>query len=56
MPFFLEHVYVKRKQSKFFEDEKASLKSNESIAQVDFAENYFCRYQDEVQHDSFTPI
>lgn len=49
MPSILEHVYVKRKQSNFFEDKKANLKSNKAIVQVDFAENYSCRYQDEVQ-------
>ena len=49
MPFFLQHVYVKRQQSAFFEAKKANMSQHEALVQVDFAENYTCRYQDEVQ-------
>ena len=49
MPYFLQHVYVKRQQSAFFHEKKANLSQHEAIVQVDFAENYTCRHQDEVQ-------
>ena len=38
IPCFLEHVFIKRKQSTFFEDRIAQLKAEEAIVQVDFAE------------------
>ena len=47
--FFLQHVFVKRKQSAFFEDHIANLKEDEAIVQVDFSENYTCQYQYEIQ-------
>jgi len=49
IPFFLEHVFIQRKQSSYFEECKTQLKSNEAVVQVDFAENYSCQYQDEIQ-------
>ena len=49
MPYFLQHVYVKRQQSAFFDEKKANLTQNEALVQVDFAENYTCKHQDEVQ-------
>lgn len=49
LPAFLHHVFVKRKQSRFFEEKMSNLSQDEALVQVDFAENYSCRYQDEVQ-------
>lgn len=49
MPAFLDHVFVKRKQSKFFEEKKSTLQPDEAIIQVDFSENYTCLHQDEIQ-------
>ena len=49
IPEFLEHVFIKRQQSRFFENRLSSLKPNEAVVQVDFAENYTCYHQDEVQ-------
>ena len=49
IPFFLEHVFIQRKQSSYFEERITQLKSNEAVVQVDFAENYTCQYQDEIQ-------
>ena len=37
IPSFLQHVFVKRKQSAFFEDCIANLKEDEAILQVDFS-------------------
>ena len=49
MPYFLQHVYVKRQQSAFFDGKKENLTQSEALVQVDFAENYTCKHQDEVQ-------
>jgi len=49
MPSFLEHVFVKRKQAEFFEKRTAQMQPDEAVVQVDFAENYTCQHQDEVQ-------
>ncbi|EDO29585.1 predicted protein [Nematostella vectensis] len=49
IPSFLEHVFIKRKQSAFFEDSIANLNENEAVVQVDFSENYACQHQDEIQ-------
>ena len=49
MSFFLEHVFIKRKQHQFFEDRISQLGPEEAVVQVDFAENYTCCYQDEIQ-------
>jgi hypothetical protein len=49
LPSFLDHVFVKRKQSAFFEEKKSHLHHDEAVIQVDFAENYSCFHQDEVQ-------
>ena len=38
MPYFLQHVYVKRQQSAFFDAKKANLTQSEALVQVDFAE------------------
>ena len=49
LPSFLEHVFIKRQQSKFFEERLARLGLSEAVIQVDFAENCTCKYQDEPQ-------
>ena len=49
LPSFLAHVFIKRQQSKFFEERLAKLGLSEAVIQVDFAENYTCKYQDEPQ-------
>ena len=49
IPSFLEHVFIKRKQAAFFEKCTAQLQPDEAVVQVDFAENYTCQYQDEIQ-------
>jgi hypothetical protein len=40
---------VKRQQSAYFERRKADIQQGEAVVQIDFAENYSCKYQDEVQ-------
>ena len=47
LPSFVEHVFIKRQQSTFFEERLAKLGPSEAVIQVDFAENYTCKYQDE---------
>ena len=49
LPNFLEHVFVKRKQSSYFEERKSTLQLEEAIVQVNFPENYSCKHQDEIQ-------
>ena len=49
LPFFLEHVFVKRQQGRYFEDQIEHLTKEEAVVQVDFAENCACKYQDEIQ-------
>ena len=49
IPSFLEHVFVKREQFKYFEEKLTNLDKDEAVIQVDFAENYTCKYQDEIQ-------
>ena len=49
LPTFLEHVYIKTQQSKYFDEKLANLSEKEAVVQVDFAENYTCKHQDEIQ-------
>jgi len=49
MPPFLQHVFVKRSQAKFFEEKVQNCKPEEAIVHVDFSENYTCMQQDEIQ-------
>ena len=49
LPLFLEHVFVKRQQARFFKEKLEHLTEEEAVVQVDFAENYSCKYQGEVQ-------
>ncbi|CAF0901140.1 unnamed protein product [Didymodactylos carnosus] len=46
---FKFHVFVKREQSKYFEKLKTDVTDEKVVCQVDFAENYGMKEQDEVQ-------
>ncbi|CAF4170619.1 unnamed protein product, partial [Rotaria sordida] len=46
---FLLHVYIKRQQSKFFEESKTNTDNKKIVIQVDFSENFEIKQQDEVQ-------
>ena len=46
---FLFHLYIKREQSKFFEQLKEEVSDKEIVLQVDFAENFNLKEQDEIQ-------
>ena len=45
----MKHVFIERKQVLFFEECIAQLQPHEAVVQVDFAENYTCLHQDEIQ-------
>ncbi|XP_048581390.1 uncharacterized protein LOC125561309 [Nematostella vectensis] len=49
LPFFLQHVFIKRTQSEYFEGKLDDVGPDEAVIQVDFAENYSCKFQDEIQ-------
>ena len=49
LPQFLNHVYVKRRQSQTFKSFRENVGNNEVVIQIDFSENYTCREQDEIQ-------
>lgn len=49
LPTFKIHAYVKKVQSKSFEECKLNAQENHIIIQVDFAENYLASSQDEIQ-------
>ena len=40
MPAFLAHVFIKIKQSAFFQTKFASIPKGGAVIQVDFSENY----------------
>ena len=46
---FLQDVFIKRQQSSYLEEKLTNLDKGEAVVQVDFAENYTCRYQDDIQ-------
>ena len=46
---FLFHVYIKREQSKYFEKLKGEVSDEKIVLQVDFAENFNMKEQDEIQ-------
>ena len=46
---FKFHSYVKRKQSKQFEDAKINFRKHDIVLQIDYAENYTAVCQDEIQ-------
>ncbi len=43
------HVYIKRQQSKFFEESKINASNKKIVVQVDYSENFETKQQDEVQ-------
>jgi hypothetical protein len=47
--YFLFHVYIKREQSKYFEKLKTEVSDEKIVLQVDFAENFNMKEQDEIQ-------
>ncbi|XP_077976176.1 uncharacterized protein LOC144432038 [Styela clava] len=56
LPQFLEHSYIKRQQSMRYKLDRdntlstsASYSNSEALIQIDFAENYTCVNQDEIQ-------
>ncbi|XP_063222679.1 uncharacterized protein LOC134531076 isoform X2 [Bacillus rossius redtenbacheri] len=51
---FKLHQYVKRKQSKHFEDAKKNFSTHDAVIQIDFAENYTAVSQDEIQSAHWT--
>ncbi|CAF1624521.1 unnamed protein product, partial [Didymodactylos carnosus] len=48
-PQFLWHVFVKRKQSDYFEDIKENLGDKTVVCQVDYAENFTLDTQNQIQ-------
>lgn len=49
LPSFLEHVFVKRQQARIFKEKIEHLTEEEAVVQVDFAENFSCKYLGEIQ-------
>ena len=51
-PKFMQHSYIKRQQAKKYEEDKelaSTISSTVAVLQMDFAENYTCTAQDEIQ-------
>ena len=48
-PQYLSHVFIKRKQSAYFEYIKDNADDTTVVCQVDYAENFTLQYQDQVQ-------
>lgn len=50
-PQFLRHSYTKREQANAFNIDRKSAEENDDVAvlQIDFAENYKCEAQNEIQ-------
>lgn len=49
LPAFKTHVFVKNIQSIYFKETKETLKADEAVLQIDFAENFGTMSQDEIQ-------
>lgn len=49
LPSFLNHTFVKRQQSEAFKEARDFIRVNEVLIQVDYAENYSCKFQHEIQ-------
>lgn len=49
LPKFLQHDFIKRKQSSIFQSLKSSVDTETGVLQMDFSENYTASYQDEIQ-------
>ncbi|CAF1680576.1 unnamed protein product [Rotaria sp. Silwood1] len=48
-PQYLCHVFIKRKQSNYFEDIKETVNDDTVVCQVDYAENFTLQNQDQIQ-------
>lgn len=46
---FLLHTWIKREQSKYFEDLKENVSSSNVVIQVDYSQNFSISFQDEIQ-------
>jgi hypothetical protein len=49
LPTFVKHHYVKRWQAAYYNSLRLSSTSSHLLLQIDFAENFTCQQQDEVQ-------
>ncbi len=49
IPRYLSHVYVKRKQSSYFEYIKNNMDDQTVVCQIDYAENFGLADQNQVQ-------
>ena len=49
VPQYLRHVYIKRKQSDYFEYMKVNANDNTVVCQVDYAENFSLDNQNQIQ-------
>ena len=55
---FLNHIFVKRKQSAYFQSVKNACQEHDeshAVLQVDFSENYSAKYQNEIQSAHWSP-
>lgn len=46
---YLQHVFIHRKQTRFFQEKVQNPNVKEAVVQIDFADNYTCFQQDEIQ-------
>lgn len=49
IPKYLSHVYIKRKQSSYFEHIRNNANDQTVVCQIDYAENFNLADQDQVQ-------
>ena len=49
IPNFLLHVFLQKQTQMAFSDARHNVSAESVVLQVDFAENYICQYQDEIQ-------
>lgn len=54
IPSFLEHCFIKQRQSDYFQDSKNNVSEKKCLLQVDFSENFTIMQQDEVQSAHWT--
>lgn len=47
--YFLKHTFIKRQQQKLFGVLKANISEKKAVIQVDFAENFTIKMQNEIQ-------
>lgn len=56
LPQFLSHTFTKRAQSKSFKEARENVQPDEAVIQIDYAENYGCKHQNEVQAAHWTSV